>query len=157
MGNDYTKAVENQLAKSIKTEFPILTKDEAATAAGHIWQTDENWHEVDPAYPSGDVYRHREFHDRKYIKVFADMSSKKKDGGIFDPSTGNLVTVSWADMVSFCKKNPEKSGSKKQEEAGLDKEVKFRLIAVENVKYFRCGEVEYNVLSDVEQKLLDLI
>lgn len=167
IGNDYTQAVENQLSKSIKKDFPILTAAEAKTAAGHIWQTDEHaWAEVDPNYSSGNIYRNKDPQKRqkeiaelgeykKYLKHYERMSSQIQKGTMFDPKTGIQVNVSWDEMVAFCQKNPEKSGSKKQEDAGLDKQVRFRLVALENIRYLRCGDLgEYNALSPQEESLL---
>lgn len=168
LGHDYTTAVENQLTKSIQKDYPILSKTEAKTAAGHIWQTDEHpWAEVDPNYASGSIYRNKnpqkrqeemqEFGEyKKYVKIFKDMSSKLKNVGLFDASF-NLVNVTWAEQIAFFSKNPEKAGSEKQKEAGLEKEVKFRLITVTNVKYLRCGEKEYDFLNPTEKNLRELI
>ena len=168
LGHDYTKAVTNSLTKSIKKEFPILTNGEAQNAAGHIWETSEHpWAEVDPNYPSGNIYRNKNPHKRqeeaaqlgeykKYVKIFKNMSSKIKDAGFFN-SAGNLVTVSWEEMIAFFKKNPAAETNTKQKDAGVEKEINFRLVSIDNVKYVRVGEKEYDGLTSQDEMLRKLI
>lgn len=141
IGNDYTKAVCNQIVKG--GEDPKK------------WETDAHaWAEVDPTYKSGNVYRSRKNPDQKYVRIYEDMSVKGAEGSLFNPATGDLVSVSWEEMINFSKKNPESAGSQKQEDHGVAKEVKFRLVKAENVKFLQAGERVHSDLTPYEAAAL---
>jgi hypothetical protein len=155
IGHDYTKAVNNQLTKSIKNEFSVLDNMEAKEAANIIWETEEHkWAEVDSNYSSGNVYQKRSEPDKKYLKIFEGMSSNDIEGLIFNPVSKKIVEISYAENIAFGEKTPYKSENLKQKEAGLEKQVKFKLVSSDNVKYLKCGDVEFDGLSDFEKELL---
>lgn len=141
IGNAYTKAVKRQIEK--------------AGGNPDSWVTAEHkWAEVDPRFSSGNIYRKQNDHESLYLRYYTRMSNKYIKVTPYDPTTYEILTMSWEQACAWLKKDPKKSGSEKQERAGVKKQVEFRLVKLENIRYIRSKDIVYDSLTDNERELL---
>jgi len=131
--HDYTRAVENQIAKNGGDKSQ--------------WETEESRVSVPFAQSTNGIMREGiKNPEQKYVRVFVGLGANKSYEEVYINAKGENVT----DLITAeIKENyfPKKYASKKQTDAGVAKEVKPREYKAENVFYLQKGETVFNVLS----------
>lgn len=120
--------------------------------------------EVDPENPSlkGIIRRNKKNHDQKYIRIYQPRTEdneaiKGNYRELFINSKGEIVEISLEEKENYFQSPPSKRGSQKQAESGCSKELVANNIKLENVVYFKKGDIIVNNLSNLNEKLQNWI
>jgi hypothetical protein len=133
----YTKAVDNKLPEG----------ESYNTEASKVSQPIEG-------FPNGILREGLKNADQLYVRLFVDVFQSNVEQYYFNDKgedVTHLVTKDFKDNFL-----PKKYASKKQADAGVEKEIKPREYKAENIIYLQRGDVCFNNLSSDLMAVFDL-
>ena len=142
VNHNYEDSVQNKQLK--QGEMPTFLAEESKIS------------NPDPACSNGLIRQGKKDPEQKYLRLYFFENAKYTTETIYINANGDVVVPTEDEQIDFLPDS--KKESKKQKEHGVEgkDQVSVREYKVENIFYFKKGDVVFNNLSKNVMKLFDL-